>query len=202
MSSGVCWFIVLTILMSGSGMYLMNGNYKTYVKKTIDDDEFLTLVGVLAGIANGVSRFFWNLLFMKTGYRFVMSLILGMAITVYATIRFTVENELAYLFEIFIINLCLGGLLVVTPTVIQIIFGTTTGSNIYGFFWCFIATSNWIQYFYVGYVSKSIGFDNVLYICLAMATVPFLILIFYHYEGPWKNPTKDLGWFGNCYAKD
>jgi hypothetical protein len=78
--------------MSGPGMYLMNGNYKTYVKKTIDDDEFLTLIGVLAGIANGISRFFWNYLFMKTGYRFVMSIILGMAITVYATIRFTVEN--------------------------------------------------------------------------------------------------------------
>lgn len=154
MSSGVCWVIVITILMSGPGMYLMNGNYKTYVKNTIDNDEFLTLIGVLAGIANGISRFFWNILFLKTGYRFVMSIILGMAIIVYATIRFTVDNEYAYLVEIFIINLCLGGLLVVTPTVIQIIFGTKTGSNIYGFFWCMIATSNWIQYFYVGYVSK------------------------------------------------
>lgn len=35
-----------------------------------------------------------------------------------------------------------------------------------------------------------------------MATVPFFFFFFYPYEGPWKNPTKDLGWFGNVGKKD
>jgi hypothetical protein len=39
------------------GAFLINGNYKTYVKLTINDDYFLTIVGVLGGVANGCSRY-------------------------------------------------------------------------------------------------------------------------------------------------
>jgi hypothetical protein len=65
-------------MLVGCALYLLNGNYKTYVKKTINDDEFLTLVGVAGAIANGCSRFLWNLLFLKTGYKFVMLCIIGL----------------------------------------------------------------------------------------------------------------------------
>ena len=164
--------------MMAAGMYLLNGNYKTYVKKTIDDDSFLTIIGVLGSVCNGGSRILWNILFLKTGYRFVMTCIMGLSMIVYATIRFTVYDKGAYLVEILLINCCLGGLQVTTPTVVQTIFGQKTGSNIYGFFWCVIATGNWIQYFYVANLSKTIGFDNIIYICLAMGAVSFPILIF------------------------
>jgi len=60
------------------GLYLLNGNYKTYVKKTINDDEFLTIVGVVGSVANGCSRFLWNVVFLKTGYKFVMLSIIAL----------------------------------------------------------------------------------------------------------------------------
>ena len=78
-------------------MFLLNGNYKTYVRTTINDDDFLTIVGVLGSVANGTSRFVWNVIFVKTGYRFVMLCIMTIAITVYSTIRFAVYNKAAYL---------------------------------------------------------------------------------------------------------
>jgi hypothetical protein len=146
--------MVFSILLMAPGMYLMNGNYKTYVKKTIDSDEFLTTIGILAGIASGGCRIFWNIIFMRTGYRFVMSVMMGMAVVVYASIKFSLSSQIGYLFEIFIIHLSLGGFMVTTPTVVQIVFGQRTGSNIYGFFWCTIAIGNWIQYFLVGHIEK------------------------------------------------
>lgn len=114
---------------------MISGNYKTYVKQTIQDDQFLTTIGVVGAVGNGCSRFFWNLLFSKTGYKTVVLSVLTIAITVFSTIRFTVEIKEAYLIEVFLINICLGGFLVTTPTVLQYIYGQTTGANIYCFFW-------------------------------------------------------------------
>jgi len=201
LTTRVCWVQVFLVICMASGMYLLNGNYKTYVKKYINDDDFLTTVGVIGSAANGGSRFLWNVVFVKTGYRFVMISIMSIAMIVYATIRFTVYNKAAYLVEIFLINTCLGGLLVTTPTVVQTIFGQKTGSNIYGFFWCVIATGNWIQYFYVANLSYTIGFNNIIYICLGMGVLAFPILVFNNFQGPWNNPTDYLGYFISYNAK-
>jgi len=126
---------VTIVLFAACGLYLINGNYKTYVKASINDDYFLTIVGAIGAVANGCSRFVWNIFFLKTGYKTVMLIILGASITVYSTIRFTVHIEGVYLIEVLIINFCIGGLLGTTPTVVQAIYGQKTGSNIYGFYW-------------------------------------------------------------------
>lgn len=81
-----------------AGIFLVTSNYKTFVKTTITDDEFLTLIGVIGGIANGCSRIFWNLLFSKTGFKTVILTVFTLSMIVFATIRFTVEIKGAYLF--------------------------------------------------------------------------------------------------------
>ena len=81
-------------------------------------------------------------------------------------------------------------------------FGQRIGSRIYGFFWCVIATGNWIQYFLVAYVSKDIGFNNVIYICLGFAVISFPILIFNNFQGPWKNSLEHMGWFIHLHKKE
>ncbi len=81
----------------------------------------------------------------------------------------------------------MGGILVTTPTVVQVIFGQKTGSNIYGFYWCVIAATNFIQYSYVSNLSETIGFDNIIYIVLGMAVLAVPIVIFTKFQGPWMN---------------
>lgn len=45
------------MLITGSvGVFLVNGNYKTYVKEDLDDDDFLTIIGIVGSVGNGVSR--------------------------------------------------------------------------------------------------------------------------------------------------
>jgi len=63
------------------------------VKKTINDDYFLTITGAIGAIGNGCSRFVWNIFFLKTGYKTVMLIILSILIIVFSTIRFTVEMK-------------------------------------------------------------------------------------------------------------
>jgi hypothetical protein len=46
------------VLLLPCGPFLINGNYKTYVKSAINDDYFLTIVGVIGSLANGCSRYY------------------------------------------------------------------------------------------------------------------------------------------------
>ena len=167
---------------------MVNGNYKTYVKDDITDDELLTTIGVVGAVGNGTLRYlifllrmFWNLLFKNTGYKTVLSVNLIIQIIVYATIRFTVINGGAYLFAVFMINACLGGILVMGPTVAQIIFGQKMGSDIYGFYWEVLSLSNLLQYGFVAGLSGRIEFNGVIYICLAMKVVALFLLNFFNF---------------------
>ena len=121
-----------------------------------------------------------------------MSVNLGIQIVVYAIIRFTVDTQGAYLFMVFLINCCLGGLLVMAPTVAQVIFGQHTGSNIYGFYWTVFALANMLQFGFVSGVSEKIGFNGVIYICLGMTVFAEIVLLVYRFEAPWKNPMDHL----------
>jgi hypothetical protein len=125
-------------------------------------------------------------------YKTVTLLNLTISIIVYSTIRFTVEIPEAYLIEVFLANCCIGGLLVTAPTMAQALFGQRTGSNIYGFYFEVFAVANFLQFGFVQGLSTNIGFDWVIYICLAMCIVAVPILIFTDFQGPWKNDNSQL----------
>lgn len=114
---------------------MINGNYKLYVKGIILDDFFLTVIGVVGAVGNGCSRFFWSLFLNKTGFKTVLLVIIAVCVGVYVTIRFAKFSEVGYLIEIFLINCCLGGFMVSTPTAVHCLYGHKTGSNIYGIYW-------------------------------------------------------------------
>jgi hypothetical protein len=75
-------------------------------------------MGVIVNIINGFSRYFWNLLFNKTGYKFTMMSILIPFLIVCCTIRFTVDSKELYFICLAVINCSIGGLMGITPTVI------------------------------------------------------------------------------------
>ena len=89
-TSLVFWKKIIVLLLATTGVFLITGNYKTYVKNSIHNDGFLTLIGSIGAIGNGCSRFLWSVLFNKTGYKFVMVLNICILLTALGTIRFTV----------------------------------------------------------------------------------------------------------------
>ncbi len=190
--SKVFWITILIVLLSSCGCFLINGNYKTYVKNTIHDDQFLTTVGVVGAVGNGCSRFFWNLFFRRTGFKTVCLTILTICIIVLSTIRFSVFIMQVYLIEVFLLNSCLGGLFVLNPTAALYIYGNKTGTNIYGIYWTVFSLANFLGYVFVSQLSIVIGFDNVIYICLGMVICSVPLVLFSTFQGPWKNDTAQL----------
>ena len=56
-SSKICWVQTAALFLGSCGVFLINGNYKTYVKNDISNDEFLTIIGVIGALGNGCSRY-------------------------------------------------------------------------------------------------------------------------------------------------
>ncbi len=123
LKSRVFWITMALLFISSCGSFLLNGNYKTYVKKTIRDDNFLTIIGVIGCVGNGCTRFFWSLFYSKTGFKTVLLTIMAIQIIVFSTIKFTTSQQEIYIIEIFLANCCIGGYLVATPTAMQNIYG-------------------------------------------------------------------------------
>lgn len=88
--SSLCWMLAAVVIFGSCGDLLLNGNYKTYVKKQITDDEFLTLIGTIGAIGNGCTRFFWNLLFNTIGFRPALAIIMCINIAMFASVNYTV----------------------------------------------------------------------------------------------------------------
>ncbi len=182
----------IILYLGACGMLFLNGNFKTYVKEDIDDDFFLTMVGVVGSIGNGFSRLVWNVVFRKGGYKTALSANLYLAIAIYSAIRFTVEVEALYMLLIFLINCCLGGILVSGPTFSQTVFGQRVGSNKYGLYWECFALSNFTQYLFVSQLSKAISFNWIIYIVLAMAVLALPFLVIGKFQGSWNNDPYPL----------
>lgn len=88
--SPIFWTHVLIIILGSCGNLFINSNYKIYAKEKIADDQFLTLIGLIGSVGNGVSRFFWSSLFNRVGYKIVCTMILLLNVLCLATLRFTV----------------------------------------------------------------------------------------------------------------
>jgi hypothetical protein len=112
----------------------------------------------------------------------------ALQISIFIALRFTVVSIGGYLFCIFVAGCCMGGYLVMTPTVLQSIFGQSIGSNLYGFFWEIFGLANLIQYVFVSTVSPKITFNGIIYICLGMTVLSLLLIIIGNFHAPWNNP--------------
>jgi hypothetical protein len=66
---------MLALMQIFYGYYIMN-SYKTYAAATIKDDAFLTIVGSVGALANGLLRIFWSSLLDYFPFRKVNSSLL------------------------------------------------------------------------------------------------------------------------------
>jgi len=72
----------LLILCSSSFPYYIANNFKSYEQRDINDDKFITIVGSIGAIFNGLSRSFWSSLQDIIGFKkvYISLLILEIAV--------------------------------------------------------------------------------------------------------------------------
>ena len=83
--------MIIGILSIGFGI-LISQNYKSIGKAVIVDDKFMTLVGSLGNVANGLSRPMWSTLNDKYSFKFLMTIILISEVILALTLQLSFSN--------------------------------------------------------------------------------------------------------------
>ncbi len=120
------------VLTAASGLFTI-GYYKTF-GNTADwaDDTFLSLVGSMAALFNGLGRVVWGKLADTFGYKkmlFGMALFQGILMITFAI---TIESKFAFLIWVCLIYFCFGGNFSLYPTATTDLFGPKNLGPNYG----------------------------------------------------------------------
>ncbi|KAL4478655.1 hypothetical protein ABPG74_006890 [Tetrahymena malaccensis] len=178
--------ILLAILCLGFGS-LINANYKSIAKdQGFENDSFQTLVGSLAGLANGISRPVWSGLLDKYKYKHLLIVAICIQIITSLSLQATHQSAVFFAIWIFVIHFCLGGVLGMLPVFSAQLNGVKIGSQLYGFYFYGFSLANLIQFIIVLELKKEIGFNNIFYIFFAQLFLALLIIICFQFKIKWS----------------
>ena len=106
-------------------LFYLSSVFKTMGMQIGDiDDYFLTWIGSIGSLANGLSRVVWGPIQDKVGFLPIYRTVLVMELLVCSLLPLIVQaNKYLYLIWVFMGFLCLGAHFVIFPNVIVQIFG-------------------------------------------------------------------------------
>jgi OFA family oxalate/formate antiporter-like MFS transporter len=142
----------------------VSGSYKTFGKKYIADDAFLTLIGAVGSMGNGLSRFVWATLLDKFDFKCLYTTLLMINAFLALTIYYAVKIPQLYMVYVFMSYVCYGGHLGMFPAVASQVFGVRNGSQIYGILFAAFAISNAIQFLVVKGLKNNYGYQPIFWI--------------------------------------
>lgn len=105
--------------------------FKSYGLENIPDDAFITTVGTIGALCNGLSRSFWANLIDRFSYKIVFSALLILQIVIGFTIDLIKEYKILYLLWVAMSFFTLGGYFSMTPTICAKMYGNKTGGQVY-----------------------------------------------------------------------
>ncbi|KAL4470901.1 hypothetical protein ABPG72_005935 [Tetrahymena utriculariae] len=177
-------FLAILCLSFGS---LINANYKSIAKDYgFKSDSFQTLVGSLAGIANGISRPIWAGLLDKFKYKNLLILVICLQIATCLSLQATNQSMAFFAIWIFLIQFCYGGVLGMLPAFSTQLNGVKIGSQLFGFYFYGFSIASLIQFILVLELKKEIGFNNIFYVCLGQLILALVIINYFQFKIKWS----------------
>ncbi|KAL4470904.1 hypothetical protein ABPG72_005938 [Tetrahymena utriculariae] len=178
--------IFLVVLCLGFGS-LINANYKSIAKDYgFKRDSFQTLVGSLAGIANGISRPVWAGLLDRFKFKYLLILVICLQIITSLSFQATNQSKAFFTIWVFIVHFCFGGVLGMLPVFSAQLNGVKIGSQLFGFYWYGFSIANLIQFVLVLKLQTLIGFNNIFYIYFGQLVVAFIIMNYFQFKIEWS----------------
>lgn len=181
--------IFIMIILSSSYPYYISSNFKSYEQKDIHDDKFITMVGSIGAVFNGLSRGFWASLQDYLGFKVVYMWILFIEMIIAFTIISIHKIKALYLIWVWLSFAWLGGHFSIYPTLCAKIYGPSMGGKMYSIFFAGFSTAtllNWI-------LSKESS--KVIYILASMSVLAFIFALFLNVSS--KVKTKSQSFLGD-----
>ncbi|KAL4509365.1 hypothetical protein ABPG72_018296 [Tetrahymena utriculariae] len=180
--------ISLALMFTVYGSMIVS-NYKLYGEYNNYDDNFLSTVGTVGSIFNGLSRVFWGSIMEKLKIEQIIIINLSFQIIVSFTFRWAANYAALYLIYIVLAYFFYGGWFSVFPTLSARIFGKKIGTQIYGVTFLGFSCASFIQYFVVMEVQNAIGWGNTFWVFTVLLITALIIAQFVRFNAdpPIKN---------------
>ncbi|CAF1022301.1 unnamed protein product, partial [Brachionus calyciflorus] len=130
----IFWIFFLKIFTQMVPCGLIVNFYKTYGQTFIADDKFLSLIGSMASIFNGMGTFLWGFLIDRFPYKICFLILSTLLVSISSTIYLVQYLNVNIVYGIYVglVNLCQSGIYVLMPTTFVKTFGAKNFQAIYG----------------------------------------------------------------------
>jgi OFA family oxalate/formate antiporter-like MFS transporter len=159
---------------SNYGLF-MSGSYKSFAKKYIHDDKFLSLIGAIGSMGNGLSRFFWATMLDRFEFKCLYTCLLLLNGFLALTVSYAVHYPQVYLIYVLLTYVCYGGHLGMFPAISSQVFGVRNGTQIYGLLFQGFACSNALQFVFIKVLKPIIGYNAIFYIEVIFSGISMFI---------------------------
>lgn len=180
------WLLFFMNFFSVAYGTFMAAVFKTFGMDRIDDDNFLSIVGALTGIANGFSRFIWASWSDFSGFKFVYRVVLITQLICSGSLYYIADSKPLFLIVTCLSLACMGGHYALFPTVTVNLFGLHQGHKIYSFMFFSFGAASLMGIVYVKLLLKAVGYEVLLWIFFAMTVVSCVLTFFFDEHTDWK----------------
>lgn len=122
-------------------------NYKEYGGLYIKDDKYLSLLGSLGSVGNGLFRMFWGVMMDLLSFRKIKLIMIGIFIASCVSIKWAVQEQASYLITIVMVYGAYGGLYSIYPTQTVRMLGRQLGPKLYYITFLGFSSGGILQYF-------------------------------------------------------
>lgn len=196
---------LLTALLGCSVPYglFVAFNYKEYGLFFIKDDHYLSILGSVGSVGNGLFRMFWGMMMDIFPFRTNIVVMIGVFMASCASIVWSVRSQFAYPITILLTYGCYGGLYSVFPTQTIRMLGRQLGPKLYYLTFLGFSIGGIIQYIFHKYLVETYKEDGYIYCFIIFGVFLFVALaIVLRVDYPQHQEEADLRRLGQGIAAE
>lgn len=147
LQTGVFWKLSICCLSTMLYCMYLAPAYKEFGSLRIQDDHYFTVVGSLAAVCNGGSRFIWAEVVESIGFRKTYYIIAILATLTSGSIYYLATSKLVFTLYVLVGFSCTGGHFIVFPTACAQLFGKGTGASLYAILFASVGIASFLGFF-------------------------------------------------------
>lgn len=171
--------ICFATMFSGTAGMFAIASFKSVGLEYGYDDKFLTIVGSLGSIINGICRPLWGFSFDKRSYRFTFMIICVIQAIICFTFPLVNMYRASFLIWLVVLFACSGGIFTQIAPIAVRIYGRATGVKVYAYFILSMGLASMSVYLIHTYVLMLVDHSVFFYILGALSTCSLISNCFF-----------------------
>jgi OFA family oxalate/formate antiporter-like MFS transporter len=166
----------MIVLSATAGLNTI-GVYKRFGQTVaaLNDDAYLSLMGGLGALFNGLGRLFWASMVDKFGFKGPFQVSVAIQAVMMACYRYAAQSKFTFAVATCAIFSCIGGNFAMAPTVTNIEFGTALATKVYAVLFTAFVTASIGGSMVTKRLLKAAGWDAVFSVLAAASAVSIVL---------------------------